>query len=262
MKEQGQPKPPVRRIIERTRLLKQLEEANARTILLIAPAGYGKTTLARQWLERHEGRELSLRLAESDVAVLARALARGLAWKVPALTRSVEEAIRAAPTPTQQARSVLQSDPRRDRGAARHLARHRRLPRARRGLPRADPRRHARSQRPRTFPDRVANKAVVGVGAPAALRRPRRDRARPTSRSTTAKPASSSATARTRSGFSRTREAGRRSWPSPRWRTKARRPAPTYPTLYEFFAQEIYSRAPEHVAAIAPAPCALAAAES
>ena len=38
-----------RRIIERPRLLRRLEEANARTILLVAPAGYGKTTLAQQW---------------------------------------------------------------------------------------------------------------------------------------------------------------------------------------------------------------------
>ena len=49
MKEQDQP--PTRRIIERPRLLNQLEETDARTILLIAPAGYGKTTLLRQWAD-------------------------------------------------------------------------------------------------------------------------------------------------------------------------------------------------------------------
>ncbi|HEY0415195.1 MAG TPA: hypothetical protein VGC78_02310, partial [Gaiellaceae bacterium] len=38
-----------RRIIERPRLTKLLDETDARTILLLAPAGYGKTTLARQW---------------------------------------------------------------------------------------------------------------------------------------------------------------------------------------------------------------------
>ena len=37
------------RIIERPRLIKLLDETDARTILLLAPAGYGKTTLARQW---------------------------------------------------------------------------------------------------------------------------------------------------------------------------------------------------------------------
>ena len=37
-------------IIERPRLLKLLDETEAKIILLVAPAGYGKTTLARQWL--------------------------------------------------------------------------------------------------------------------------------------------------------------------------------------------------------------------
>ena len=37
-------------IIERPRLLKLLNETEAKIILLVAPAGYGKTTLARQWL--------------------------------------------------------------------------------------------------------------------------------------------------------------------------------------------------------------------
>jgi ATP/maltotriose-dependent transcriptional regulator MalT len=39
-----------RRIIERPRLTRMLDESGARIILLVAPAGYGKTTLARQWL--------------------------------------------------------------------------------------------------------------------------------------------------------------------------------------------------------------------
>ncbi|HET7647958.1 MAG TPA: hypothetical protein VFK17_05260, partial [Gaiellaceae bacterium] len=41
----SQPKavPIDRRIIERPRLIKLLDETNAHTILLLAPAGYGKT---------------------------------------------------------------------------------------------------------------------------------------------------------------------------------------------------------------------------
>ena len=38
-------------IIRRPRLTKLLDESEARIILLCAPAGYGKTTLAREWVE-------------------------------------------------------------------------------------------------------------------------------------------------------------------------------------------------------------------
>src|SRR2546426_1799219 len=37
-------------IIKRPRLTKLLDESGARIILLCAPAGYGKTTLAREWV--------------------------------------------------------------------------------------------------------------------------------------------------------------------------------------------------------------------
>jgi len=41
--------------IERPRLTKLLDEARGRFILLLAPAGYGKTTLARQWTAERDG---------------------------------------------------------------------------------------------------------------------------------------------------------------------------------------------------------------
>ncbi|MDF2751497.1 MAG: hypothetical protein K0T00_2673, partial [Gaiellaceae bacterium] len=52
MTERPVDKPPVsrRRIIERPRLTRLLDESPARIKMLVAPAGYGKTTLARQWL--------------------------------------------------------------------------------------------------------------------------------------------------------------------------------------------------------------------
>ncbi len=37
-------------IIKRPRLTKLLDDSTARIILLCAPAGYGKTTLAREWV--------------------------------------------------------------------------------------------------------------------------------------------------------------------------------------------------------------------
>ena len=41
-------------IIKRPRLTKLLDDSGARVILLVAPAGYGKTTLARQWLAAYQ----------------------------------------------------------------------------------------------------------------------------------------------------------------------------------------------------------------
>ena len=43
-----------RRIIERPRLTRLLDESQGRIKMLVAPAGYGKTTLARQWLENKQ----------------------------------------------------------------------------------------------------------------------------------------------------------------------------------------------------------------
>jgi LuxR family maltose regulon positive regulatory protein len=72
--------PPGRRIIERPRLLKLLDETEARTVLLIAPAGYGKTTLARQWLSGQRGVAWHAATAASrDVVVLARGIAEAAA---------------------------------------------------------------------------------------------------------------------------------------------------------------------------------------
>lgn len=64
-----------RRIIERPRLLKALDESPARIKLLIAGPGYGKTTLLEQWA-RHRvvATYRPLRVA-GDVAVVARSIA-------------------------------------------------------------------------------------------------------------------------------------------------------------------------------------------
>ena len=41
--------------IKRPRLTGLLDDSGARILLLLAPAGYGKTTLAREWIEDREG---------------------------------------------------------------------------------------------------------------------------------------------------------------------------------------------------------------
>jgi LuxR family maltose regulon positive regulatory protein len=75
----AQPKvvPRESRIIERPRLIKLLDETDARTILLLAPAGYGKTTLARQWAKTLNGALfVTLTAEDRDIAAIATKLAR------------------------------------------------------------------------------------------------------------------------------------------------------------------------------------------
>ncbi len=68
-----------RRIIERPRLIKMLDECEARVILLLAPAGYGKTTLARQWAKTLNGAIwVTLTPAHRDVVRFAEDIAAGI----------------------------------------------------------------------------------------------------------------------------------------------------------------------------------------
>jgi ATP/maltotriose-dependent transcriptional regulator MalT len=67
-----------RRIVERPRLFALLDESKARVRMLVAPAGYGKTTLAEQWVAR-DGRRaawFTARSSSTDVAALALGVAR------------------------------------------------------------------------------------------------------------------------------------------------------------------------------------------
>ncbi len=98
--------PTERRIVRRARLLEQLDGVVARTVLLAAPAGYGKTTLARQWLEHTGGAWLGITAASCDIPVLARDLAAAVADLSPIELRRVETALKAAPAPLDQARAV------------------------------------------------------------------------------------------------------------------------------------------------------------
>src|SRR2546430_16500833 len=67
-------------IIKRPRLTKLLDESEARIILLCAPAGYGKTTLAREWVETRSERVAWYRggMEMLDAGALARGLASSL----------------------------------------------------------------------------------------------------------------------------------------------------------------------------------------
>jgi LuxR family maltose regulon positive regulatory protein len=107
--EVGLEEPPAqRRIIKRPRLTKLLDEADARIILLIAPAGYGKTTLAREWTSQRGRRALwyRARTGASDVAVVARGLSVALAPLSPSIERSVREMLAALSTPEDEPEAI------------------------------------------------------------------------------------------------------------------------------------------------------------
>jgi LuxR family transcriptional regulator, maltose regulon positive regulatory protein len=99
--------PALAHIIERPRLIARLAEGGgSRVSVLAAPAGYGKTTLARQWSRRQTGPVAWYRTthASGDVALLAVQLDELLASLGPALPREPEKvasiaSINASPKP-------------------------------------------------------------------------------------------------------------------------------------------------------------------
>jgi LuxR family maltose regulon positive regulatory protein len=80
-----------RHIIERPRLTRVLDEMSSRVIMLVAPAGYGKTTLARQWLRTRPHAWLHATPASADVAELAARIAKAVSRLVGVEDRLVIE---------------------------------------------------------------------------------------------------------------------------------------------------------------------------
>ncbi len=96
-----------RRIIERPRLIKLLDEAEQQTILLLAPAGYGKTTLARQWAKTlSRVIWITLTPAHRDVVTLAEDLARGIDAQGGKASGFVDEYLRAQSNPQRAHREI------------------------------------------------------------------------------------------------------------------------------------------------------------
>ena len=85
MAEGAVDKPPItrRRIIERPRLTRLLDDSPARIKMLVAPAGYGKTTLARQWIQARTGAWVVANPSSVDVAALSSAVQGAAAELVP-----------------------------------------------------------------------------------------------------------------------------------------------------------------------------------
>jgi LuxR family maltose regulon positive regulatory protein len=85
--------------IERPRLTRLLDESEARIRTLVAPAGFGKTTLARQWAARQRHGWYAGGIGTADVAALAAGLAETVQAIVPGAGRRMLQRMRAASTP-------------------------------------------------------------------------------------------------------------------------------------------------------------------
>jgi LuxR family maltose regulon positive regulatory protein len=107
--------PALDHIIERPRLIARLDEGGgARVSVLAAPAGYGKTTLARQWSQRQAGPVGWYRTtrASGDVALLAVQLDELLASIAPGVPHEPAKVPTIAsvnPSPKPLGRAILRS---------------------------------------------------------------------------------------------------------------------------------------------------------
>lgn len=107
--------PALDHIIERPRLIARLEEGGgSRLSLFAAPAGYGKTTLARQWSQRQAGPVAwyRTRRASGDVALLAVQLDELLASIAPDLPREPQKVASIAsvnPSPKPLGRAIVRT---------------------------------------------------------------------------------------------------------------------------------------------------------
>ncbi len=89
-------------IIERPRLTRLLDQTQARIIVLVAPAGYGKTTLAREWLVSQRCAWYGATAASADVAAFAVGIANAAAPLLPRASRRVSEWLERYSDPTRR----------------------------------------------------------------------------------------------------------------------------------------------------------------
>ena len=86
-----------RRHVRRPRLTALLDDSAAQTILIVAPAGYGKTTLATEWLEGRES-VAWYRATESsdDLAAFSVGIAEAIESIVPDAATTLQQRVRVA----------------------------------------------------------------------------------------------------------------------------------------------------------------------
>ena len=101
----GFPKPRLRRrrILERPRLIRALDRSRAQVRMLVAGAGYGKTTLAEQWAaQTPQVAWVRAKRSSADVAVLARQVAAAAAEVIPGCDRRFLERLNATSDPADE----------------------------------------------------------------------------------------------------------------------------------------------------------------
>jgi ATP/maltotriose-dependent transcriptional regulator MalT len=79
-----------------------LDEAQSRYIVLVAPAGYGKTTLARQWFTGRKAVWFRAGPASSDVAALALGLAQAAGEVLVGAGARLQEHLRTSHSPNSE----------------------------------------------------------------------------------------------------------------------------------------------------------------
>jgi ATP/maltotriose-dependent transcriptional regulator MalT len=87
-----------------------LDESKARVRMLVAPAGYGKTTLAEQWVARdgRRGAWFTARSSATDVAALALGIARSSTAIVEECDARLREHLRALPAPAENVETLAE----------------------------------------------------------------------------------------------------------------------------------------------------------
>src|SRR2546430_11563658 len=94
-----------RHIMRRPRLMRLFDDTRSRRILLVAPAGYGKTTVARQWVMEGSRNGVWFRAthASKDVAALALGLAKAAESALEGVSGRVQERLRTSHSPATDA---------------------------------------------------------------------------------------------------------------------------------------------------------------
>jgi ATP/maltotriose-dependent transcriptional regulator MalT len=102
--------PPLfRRHARRPRLTRLLDESTAQAILVTAPAGYGKTTLAAEWVQgRDEVVWYRATSGSADVAAFSAGLADVVTPLVPGAGERLKQRLRVADTPERAARPLAE----------------------------------------------------------------------------------------------------------------------------------------------------------